>query len=116
MPSFLSEGTIIKIEQGHRKGRSIILRSLTMALGVGPEALLPAEDPQPPTEGSGRAHPTVRFAGEARGRAFEEALSEAYAAMERWPGRPSGVDHAELRAVSRAQRTGSICARRPRDR
>ena len=81
--SGVSEDTISKIENGHRKGRSITLRRLTMALGVAHEVLLPGDEPHPPARRTGWDHSALRLAREERSREFEERLSEARAAMER---------------------------------
>ena len=119
--SGVSEDTISKIENGHRKGRSITLRRLTMALGVAPETLLPGDGPLPPTRRTGRAHSALRFAREERSREFDERLSEARAAMERLAqfargsrgdGRPDPVEALEYaeerrRALESALRKGS---------
>ena len=83
--SGVSEDTISKIENGHRKGRSITLRRLTRALGVDPEALLSGGDARyPPARDAGPAGSHLGFVGkEGRSRDFAERLTEAYAAMER---------------------------------
>jgi len=83
--SGVSEDTISKIENGHRKGRSITLRRLTRALGVDPEALLSGGDPRyPPAREAGYTGSHLGFVREeGRSRDFAESLSEAYAAMER---------------------------------
>lgn len=120
--SGVSEDTISKLENGHRKGRSITLRRLTNALGVAPETLLPGDDLHPPTRGTGRDHSALRFAREERSREFEERLSEACAAMERLArfargsrgdGRPDPVDALEYteerrRSLESAVRKGSL--------
>ena len=119
--SGVSEDTISKLENGHRKGRSITLRRLTNALGVAPESLLPGDDPHPPTRRTGRDHPALRFAREEESREFDRRLSEARATMERLAqfarggrgdGRPDPVDALEYaeerrRALESAVRKGS---------
>ncbi len=82
--SGVSEDTISKIENGHRKGRSMTLRRLARALGVEPEALISADAPlHPPTQSFGYVHSPTWFSREERSRDVAERLSEAYAAMER---------------------------------
>ena len=127
--SGVSEDTISKIENGHRKGRSITLRKLTTALGVTPETLLPGNDPHPATRGAGRAHPTLRSAREERSREFDERLSEARAAMEqlaqfargrRDDERPDPVDALEYaegrrRALDSVVREGAVFGEGPNE-